>query len=41
MNSVFAMPKTNREVLIAYNKIAPVYDLMNGVCLLGRDKPIE
>ncbi len=32
------MPKTIREVAVAYRKAAPLYDLMNYVYFLGRDK---
>jgi len=32
------MPKTIREVVAAYNKSAPLYDLMNRVYFFGRDK---
>lgn len=32
------MPKTIREVVVAYKKAAPLYDLMNRVYFFGRDK---
>ena len=35
---MFRMLKTIREVVAAYNKVAPLYDLMNQVYFFGRDK---
>lgn len=35
---VFRMPKTIREVEVAYNKTAPLYGLMNKIYFFGRDK---
>ncbi len=32
------MPKAIREVVVAYNKAAPLYDLMNQVYFFGMDK---
>ena len=38
MKVVIRMLKTIREVVAAYNKSAPLYDLMNQVYFFGRDK---
>mgnify|MGYP001109019617 FL=1 len=32
------MAKTIREIVVAYNEAAPLYDLMNRVYFFGRDK---
>ncbi len=38
MKDVFRMAKTIREVLVAYDRAAPLYGLMNQVYFFGRDK---
>ncbi len=38
MKSALAMPKTIRDVLAAYDRAAPFYDLMNRAYFFGRDK---